>query len=340
MSKTGYAEEPLQLKKVKIVNNHEKEPPRKENVSLREKLWNFVTVSGKNPDTIKFFNSELKIEAEKQRHWDNFRYAIHPLNVNQEFYRIEIVEEQLFNLIKYVTGKALVISVWMVTLAIFMSTMTLDIKFEEIITELKEYMVSKQLPEELKIRMVSYYKFKYHKAYVNEKYIRSIFSTNLKREMDVFLYKSLINQVSIFSHISPKNMQLITANLVPEIYLPSDLIIQSGTHGDCMYFIESGTVAVFTPSGKEICHLHDGDYFGEVSLLSVSKKRTASVVAIEATRIYKLRNKVFHTCFKKTEQAYQLIREMAKKRILQTDDLERLFKKDKLEQQYLENFRE
>lgn len=64
--------------------------------------------------------------------------------------------------------------------------------------------------------------------------------------------KSLIANVSLFTDLSPEQMSAVVAKLIPEIFLPTDPIIQSGTPGDAMYFLDSGTVAVYTHSGREV----------------------------------------------------------------------------------------
>nr|CAI5856527.1 unnamed protein product [Callosobruchus analis] len=50
-----------------------------------------------------------------------------------------------------------------------------------------------------------------------------------------------------------------------------------------MYFINYGTVAVYTPSGKEMCHLDDGAHFGEISIL-FKERRLGSVLAVRCFR--------------------------------------------------------
>lgn len=45
-----------------------------------------------------------------------------------------------------------------------------------------------------------------------------------------------------------------------------------------MYFIENGMVSILAENGRVIGHLKDGDFFGELALIS-SEKRIASVVA-------------------------------------------------------------
>lgn len=79
-----------------------------------------------------------------------------------------------------------------------------------------------------------------------------------------------------------------------EIYLPNDVIIQSDTIGEAMYFISSGTVAVYTASGKEVCHLEDGNHFGEIALVYSDEKRVASVIAVEPSEIYSLTQQDFN----------------------------------------------
>jgi CRP-like cAMP-binding protein len=49
-------------------------------------------------------------------------------------------------------------------------------------------------------------------------------------------------------------------------------IIRAGSIGDCMFFIASGTVCVTTTNGRELCHLLDGDHFGEVALILKNNK--------------------------------------------------------------------
>lgn len=51
----------------------------------------------------------------------------------------------------------------------------------------------------------------------------------------------------------PENlMGKILSKLQFEMFLPGDIITKAGAVGDCMYFITSGTVAVYTPMGKEV----------------------------------------------------------------------------------------
>lgn len=65
-------------------------------------------------------------------------------------------------------------------------------------------------------------------------------------------------------------------------------IIKTGSYGNCMFFIGLGTVAIITKNGKEICHLYDGDHFGEFSLVMHDRRRRTNVVAIDYSEVYEL----------------------------------------------------
>ncbi|KAJ8981888.1 hypothetical protein NQ317_007280 [Molorchus minor] len=127
--------------------------------------------------------------------------------------------------------------------------------------------------------------------------------------------------------MSPAEVTDIVQYLVPEIFLPNDTIIQHGSYATTMYFLASGTVAVYTSSGKEICHLCDGDYFGEVSLLNKGQTRTATVVAIETCQLYRLEKNSFEKCLLKNRRVIDKMLNEAKIRIKETTMLDERYKK-------------
>lgn len=62
-------------------------------------------------------------------------------------------------------------------------------------------------------------------------------------------------------------------------------IFKAGSIGGCMYFIASGTVCVMTTNGKELCHLGDGEYFGEVAMVLKNNKVSNKIVWVIAQRM-------------------------------------------------------
>lgn len=64
--------------------------------------------------------------------------------------------------------------------------------------------------------------------------------------------KKLVENVSFFRNLPMNLLVRIISCLQIQVFLTNDVIIRAGTPGKCMYFISTGTVAVYTKSGKEV----------------------------------------------------------------------------------------
>lgn len=118
-----------------------------------------------------------------------------------------------------------------------------------------------------------------------------------------------------------------------------------------MYFIQSGTVAVFSKAGQEVnkqlplfllhrynlghpvqfffqlCHLYDGNHFGEIALVLPNQKRIASVIAIETSSVYRLSRKDFLKAIIPFPDLLLQIEQIAKTRLQSTtDESERIYR--------------
>lgn len=54
------------------------------------------------------------------------------------------------------------------------------------------------------------------------------------------------------AELPPHIVSEVISSLKSEVFLPNDIIVKAGTPGDCMYFLETGTVSVLTKNGKEV----------------------------------------------------------------------------------------
>ena len=64
--------------------------------------------------------------------------------------------------------------------------------------------------------------------------------------------RKLVENVQFFQNLPLPLIIRIVSALITEVFLVNDVIIKVGTHGECMYFIASGSVAVYTKSGHEV----------------------------------------------------------------------------------------
>lgn len=183
------------------------------------------------------------------------------------------------------------------------------IKYQDILAQLKQYMKHHQLPHSTQDRIVTYYEFYFLQRYFCEPEILNILSPHIRQEISMQTCRKLVENVTFFSNLPLSLITRIVALLKSEIFLTNDVIVRANSPGDCMYFIATGTVAIYTGSGKEVCHLDDGAHFGEIALVMPDARRVASVIAIEICELYRL-NRVDFT---RTIHPYPMLWEQIKK---------------------------
>lgn len=64
-----------------------------------------------------------------------------------------------------------------------------------------------------------------------------------------------------------------------------------------------------------MCHLSDGDHFGEIALLVADQRRVASIIAIEVCELYRLDRKDFRHCIEVNSELFAEIERIATERV-------------------------
>jgi CRP-like cAMP-binding protein/Fe-S-cluster-containing hydrogenase component 2 len=100
------------------------------------------------------------------------------------------------------------------------------------------------------------------------------------------LVESTLGRVPLFSQISPLERARVAGLLQPQQYARGAAIIHEGAAGDALYLIEAGQVVV-EQGGKAIAHLDEGDFFGEMSLLT-EKPHNADIRALTPVEVLAL----------------------------------------------------
>lgn len=182
-------------------------------------------------------------------------------------------------------------------------------KYRDIMMQLKRYMNNRQLSHSTQRHIVAYYEFCFQQRYFREVEIFNMLPVQTRQEIRMHACRKLMENVTLFNNLPLPLMMRIITMLKSEIFLTNDVIVQADQPGDCMYFIATGTVAIYTISGKEVCHLEDGAYFGEVVLVMPEERRVASVIAVETCELYRLDR----ADFARTIYPYPMLWEQIKK---------------------------
>lgn len=90
-----------------------------------------------------------------------------------------------------------------------------------------------------------------------------------------------VEKVELFRGLGPADKEGIMRAMEPLTFAANEVIIRQSDAGDSMFFIRRGRVRVVLESESgthEVARLGDGDYFGEMALLT-GEPRTATIVA-------------------------------------------------------------
>ncbi len=104
-------------------------------------------------------------------------------------------------------------------------------------------------------------------------------------------YREEVEAMALFQSLSPAELDVLLANMVPLSAAPGEAIIRQGEAGQRFYMLRSGAVEVLR-DGQLLARLGPGDAFGEIALL-LDVPRTASVLAVAPTELLALEASAF-----------------------------------------------
>lgn len=95
----------------------------------------------------------------------------------------------------------------------------------------------------------------------------------------------VLHKVPIFKDLNKKELKAVERILHRRFYKEGEMLFNEGDPGVGMYIIEQGRVNVtLGPEKKLLATLSNGEFFGEIALLSETP-RTAAVTAVVPSRI-------------------------------------------------------
>jgi voltage-gated potassium channel len=131
------------------------------------------------------------------------------------------------------------------------------------------------------------------------------------RRRDFVVTFAMVAHVPLFAHLDAAAISDLVGILKARTIPAGTVIIRKGEPGDSMYLIASGAVQVDTADGK--VRLNEGDFFGEVALLT-RERRTATVTTIRSTDVLILDCDDFHRFIDRNPQVGKQVRAVAQER--------------------------
>ena len=123
----------------------------------------------------------------------------------------------------------------------------------------------------------------------------------------------LIKKVPLFSKLSKKGLAEV-AHIADELDLPKGKVMaEEGDRGREFFVLLEGEADV-TKGDKSINTIHDGDFFGEIALVT-KMPRTASVTATSNVRVLVITERDFSTLLKHSDEVSRGVAEALAERI-------------------------
>jgi small-conductance mechanosensitive channel len=111
-----------------------------------------------------------------------------------------------------------------------------------------------------------------------------------KHDLDIGRRIVALQRIPLFADLSDEERLELAQALNRAPFAPGEVLTREGAEAHHLYVIDGGRVSVRVgPPGHEheVAQLHDGEFFGEMSLLT-GEKRAATVVALTDTQCYRL----------------------------------------------------
>ena len=131
------------------------------------------------------------------------------------------------------------------------------------------------------------------------------------RRRDFVVTFAMVARVPLFAHLDAATIADLVAMLRARTVPAGAIIIHKGERGNAMYLIASGSVDVDSGTGK--VRLEEGDFFGEMALLS-REPRAATVTAVRSTDLLVLDADDFTRLVDRLPEIGERVRAVAKRR--------------------------
>ncbi|KAJ2948951.1 hypothetical protein O0L34_g5889 [Tuta absoluta] len=214
---------------------------------------------------------------------------------------------------------------WVVTthcalrcMVVFFGLESAQAKYFMMMQEVRTYADQRRFPARINNKILKFYAVRYQTNFFVEHRMMECVSGRLREDIIMHSSRQLLGEVEFLKHLPRSLLLQISVKLKMIIFLAGDIIFKINTVGDCLYFIDKGTVAIYSESGQEICHLQDGDFFGEIALVLQSRFRTATVVAVTNCELFRLDKKDFESTIAVFPTVYEDIKKVAYQRLEKT----------------------
>lgn len=199
-------------------------------------------------------------------------------------------------------------------------TSAASIHFREKVQGVKDFCRHHRLPRSLERRVLRHYHhlFRTQGGLDDGKILRAL-PREVQATVKRSIYKEALTGCSFFAHCEDAMIDELCSLVRPEVALRGDVVIRQGAIGEEMFIVQRGRLeAVDLVSGERHSVIEAGRFFGEISLLSDSR-RSISVRALCKTELLVLYKDQFLALLRRFPAEERRFLEVAEQRLRTTE---------------------
>ncbi|XP_012544085.3 uncharacterized protein LOC101738521 [Bombyx mori] len=239
--------------------------------------------------------------------------AVGMLRTNSNLHIIEQIDlcSQSFYIVSWLIAKLLIYHSCLKYIVSLFGSESASARYYIMTKQVVNYMNQRKFPPRIKKKIIKFYNIRFQSNFLMESRMIDCVSGQLREDIIMHTGRQLVREVEFLKQLPRPLLVQIGFKLHVVIFIAGDIIFKINSVGDCVYFIDKGTVAIYSESGKEVCHLEDGDFFGAISLI-LRRFRLTTAVAVTNCELFRLSKEDFYS----TMACYPTVYESIKKRAI------------------------
>ncbi|XP_013179600.1 PREDICTED: potassium/sodium hyperpolarization-activated cyclic nucleotide-gated channel 2-like [Papilio xuthus] len=169
----------------------------------------------------------------------------------------------------------------------------------------------RQLSDDFCQKVLKYHNFNMTKLTITEKQNGCFHAipASLKKEIIISSYGKYMSRIPYFYDFPQNLIEEIVLLLIEEVYLESDVVVEASLSSDGLIIVDVGVLAVRSSVDNNTQYLIDGDYFGEISLVTDESYASPSVVAMISCKLLFLDKNAFRNMMRRYPKLFFAMKE-------------------------------
>ncbi|XP_061715766.1 uncharacterized protein LOC133524014 [Cydia pomonella] len=202
-------------------------------------------------------------------------------------------EFEIFTTFSFIIAQCVILHCSFKYMIALFGTQSSKAKYYMMSQQIRTYLNQRRFPPWIKKKVLKFYAIRFRSHFFVESTMLDCVTGQLHEDIIMHTGRHMVREVTFLKQLPWAVLIEISLKFQLAIFIEGDIIYKIKSLGDYMYFINKGTVALYTESGYELEHLEDGEHFGETALMTEHKHRFVTAVAVTNCELFSLSRENF-----------------------------------------------